>query len=538
MTPLEQLRSAVQDAATDLRGDAPSPRAQPSLERPRKAGFGDFSSNAAMLLAPVMGEPPRAVAERLRDAVAARLGDQVEKVDVAGPGFLNLFLADAWYGSALEGILAVGDAYGAGGAGRRERINVEFVSANPTGPMHLGHARNAAYGDAIARLLVFHGHSVAREFYVNDAGTQIQKFAEALRARARGEEPEEYLAGYVAELAARIPGAATTDDLDALGRAGVGLVLEGMRESLAAFRVEPFDVWFSERSLYEAEPPQEPRVVQALETLRARGVTYEADGALWLRSTQYGDDKDRVLVKSDGGYTYLAPDTAYHLDKRERGFERLVDVWGADHHGYVQRTQAAFAALGGDPDDLDLLIMQFVNLVRAGRPVSMSKRAGEFITLDDLVAEVGVDAARWYLLARSHDTTIEVDLDLANRESADNPVYYVQYAHARIARLLERAAAGPDPALPAGAELDPAERALINKLLEFGAEVAEAADRRAPHRIATYALETAREFTTFYERCRVVGAETEGFRLALCAATQRTLARALDLLGVSAPATM
>ena len=296
------------------------------------------------------------------------------------------------------------------------------------------------------------------------------------------------------------------------------------------------DTWFSRaRRCTTADPP---RSSARSTSSTAHGSTYEADDALWLRTTDYGDDKDRVLVKSDGTYTYLAPDIAYHQNKRERGFERLIDVWGADHHGYVQRMKAAYAALGGDPDELELLIMQFVNLVRGGQPVSMSKRAGEFITLDELIDEIGIDAARWYLLARSHDTTIEVDLDLATRESADNPVYYVQYAHARIAGILARAGGAPSAAPTLKAPLEPAERALVKKLVAFPGEVAEAAARRAPHRIATYALELARDFAGFYESCKVVGSEQEAFRLALSLATQRVIARSLDLLGVDAPAQM
>ena len=523
MSALDALRSALEGAAADLRGGEAPARAF-SLERPPKADFGDYSSNVAMLLAPMLGESPRAVAERLGEAVAGRLEGQLARVDVAGPGFLNLFLADPWYADALEGILGAGEGYGGGRAAVRERVNVEFVSANPTGPIHLGHARNAAYGDAICRLLAFHGHEVAREFYVNDAGVQIQAFAEAIAARQRGEEPEQYLGEYVKALAAQLEGA------EDLGRGGVELIIAGMKETLARFRVEPFDVWFSEASLYP------DAVEHALERLDELGQTYRSEDALWLRASEHGDDKDRVLVKSDGTFTYMASDTAYHQNKRERGFDRLIDVWGADHHGYVVRTKAAFEALGGDPERLELLIMQFVNLVRGGQPVSMSKRAGEFVTLDELIDEIGTDAARWFLLARSHDTTIEVDLDLATRESSDNPVYYVQYAHARIAKIIARASAEPGAA-PA-APLEPAERALVKKLVAFPAEVAEAAERRAPHRIATYALELAREFAVFYENCHVVGSDNEAFRLGVCLATQRAIARSLDLLGVEAPDAM
>ncbi|HEU4658152.1 MAG TPA: arginine--tRNA ligase, partial [Capillimicrobium sp.] len=306
-------------------------------------------------------------------------------------------------------------------------------------------------------------------------------------------------------------------------------MVERTRASLERFRV-PMDEFFSERTLHPI------KVQHAFEVLEKQGNAYHAEGALWCRTTAFGDDKDRVLVRSSGEHTYFASDIAYHQDKRERGYDRLLDVWGADHHGYVGRMKAAYEALGGDPDELEMLIMQFVNLP-AGK---MSKRAGEFVTLDDLVDEIGVDAARWFLLSRSHDTTIELDIDLAKRESADNPVYYVQYAHARIAGVLAKAGrtdedvAFAERTLP----LEPGERALIMKLLAFPAEVAEAADRRAPHRIATYALELAQEFTAFYRDCRVVGSEVEDFRLALSVAAKRTIARSLGLLGVSAPDSM
>ena len=526
--PLHDLHAAVLDAAAAV-ADAP-PRTQPTLERPRKAGFGDLSTNAAMLLAPVLKAPPREVAQRLGETLSGRLGDRLERFDVAGPGFLNLFLGDAWFVDALRGVLAAGGGFGGGGADPVLRIDDEFVSANPTGPLHVGHARNAAYGDALGRILAFHGHEVTREYYVNDYGSQVQRFAESIRARARGEEPPEdgYQGDYVRELAHLDDGRMS---LDELARRGVEAMLERIGQTLSAFHVAPFDVWFSERSLHP------DKVRHALDVLAEQGHTYEADGALWLRTTTFGDDKDRVLVRSNGEHTYFTSDIGYMQDKRERGFDQMLYVLGADHHGYIKRLKAAFQALGGDPDQLDILIMQFVNLPE-GR---LSKRAGTIVTLDDLVAEIGVDAARWFLLSRSHDTTIELDLDLATRESSENPVYYVQYAHARIASVLAKAGVGgheppafADRALP----LEPGERALIMKLLALPGEVAEAADRRAPHRICTYALELAQEFTAFYRDCRVVGSEVEDFRLALCVATKRAIARSLDLVGVSAPESM
>jgi arginyl-tRNA synthetase len=524
---LDDLRAAIEAASADLLNGAAAPRSAPTLERPPKAEMGDYSTNAAMLLAPSLKKPPRAVAEELSGGVAARLGERVQRIEVAGPGFLNVFLADDWYAEALQGVLAAGESFGAGGAEPAEKVNVEFVSANPTGPVHLGHARNAAYGDAIARILAFHGHTVHREFYANDAGAQIAKFVEAIKARRQGEEPEEYPGEYVIALAETL----RDTPEDELAVAAVEEMKALIQASLQRFRLAPFDTWFSERSLYD-----EGTVERTIEKLRENGATYESEGATWLRATAYGDERDSVLIKSDGAYTYLAPDIAYHQDKRERGFERMIDVWGADHHGHVRRMKAAYAALGGDPDELDLLIMQFVHLVRGGQRVSFSKRAGEFVTLDDLIEDIGVDAARWFLLARSHDTTIDIDLDLARKESADNPVYYVQYAHARIVTLAKKTPVKADPALTGA--LEPAERDLVKKLLAFPAEVREAAERRAPHRIATYALDLARTFTGFYEKCRVLGDEREAFRLSLCAATRSTLSRSLDLLGVEAPEAM
>jgi arginyl-tRNA synthetase len=546
--PVDDLRAALDRAASAAAGaDAPVPSGRPTLERPRQAAHGDYATNAAMLLAPLLKAPPRDVAGRLGDELRGELGDSLDRVEIAGPGFLNLFLSDAWYADALGHVLAEGDRFGSGGAPRFENIDVEFVSANPTGPLHVGHARNAAYGDALARLFSFVGHDVTREFYINDYGSQVANFGRSVQARARGEDvPKDgYVGDYVATLALEIEDAATRP-VEEVGAEAVAMMVDRARASLHAFRVE-FDVWFSEKSLHEGTPSG---VSHGFDVLETQGRSYRSDGALWLRTTDFGDDKDRVLERSTGEHTYFASDIAYAQNKRERGFDRMVYVLGADHHGYIGRMRAAFEALGGDPDALDLLIMQFVHLVRAGAKVSMSKRAGEFVTLDELVEEIGVDAARWFLLNRSHDTTIEVDLALATSESSENPVYYVQYAHARIAAVLRKAGeARVDAALAAagsagfgtGLELHPSERALISKLLAWPQEAVEAADRRAVHRIASYALELAQAFTAFYRDCQVVGAEPEELetlRIALSVAAQGTIARALDLLGVSAPQEM
>jgi arginyl-tRNA synthetase len=541
---LADLREAVEAAAAAIGGDAVPPSSRLTLERPKKAGFGDYATNAAMLLAPVVGAPPRDVAGQVGAELGARLGDRLDRVEIAGPGFLNLFLSDSWHAAALADILAAGDRFGAGMPEVAERILVEFVSANPTGPLTAASGRHAALGDALARLLEFAGHDVDREYYINDAGSQIAKLGASIRARARGEEVPEggYQGEYVAELAEQIPGAADADP-DELAQRGVELMLERHRATMEAYRVH-FDNWFSERSLYEGNPTP---VERAYEQLEAHGHLYRSEGALWLRTTDTGDDKDRVLERSSGDPTYFSSDIAYHSDKFERGYDRLVNVFGADHHGYIGRMKAAVAALGVDPDRLEILIMQFVHVVEGGERAKMSKRAGEFITLDDLLDEIGVDATRFFMLGRSHDTTVDLDLDLAKRQSNENPVYYVQYAHARIASI--RAKAGEervDAALAAAGTpprmaLDPAERALVKKLLAFPEEVAESAERRAPHRIAGYALELAQTFTAFYRDCQVVGAEGDGvedLRLGLSVATQRTIATALGLLGVTAPQSM
>jgi arginyl-tRNA synthetase len=546
--PVDLLLEAVEAAASAAAGsDAPAPKSRPTLERPRQADHGDYATNAAMLLAPVMKAKPRDVAEQLVTSLTDRLGPSLDRVEVAGPGFLNLFLSDVWYVDALAHVVSSGTSFGSGGAAAFEKVDVEFVSANPTGPLHVGHARNAAYGDALARLFSFVGHDVTREFYINDFGSQVANFGRSVQARARGEEvPEDgYVGDYVATLALEIEDAATRPVED-VGLEAVAMMVARARDSLHAFGVE-FDVWFSEKSLHEVGPDGSSGVSHGFEVLAAQGHSYTSEGALWLRTTDFGDDKDRVIERSTGEHTYFASDIAYAQNKRERGFDRMVYVLGADHHGYIGRMRAAYEALGGEPDRLDLLIMQFVHLVRGGEKVSMSKRAGEFVTLDELVEEIGVDAARWFLLNRSHDTTIEVDLQLAKSETSENPVYYVQYAHARIAAVLrkagdERVADALAEGFPAvGLTLHPSERALISKLLAWPQEATDAADRRAVHRVASYALELSQAFSAFYRDCQVVGVEPqelESFRIALSVATQRTIGRALDLLGVSAPTEM
>ena len=372
MTPLEHLRAAVADASAALRGDGAAAGAPvPTVERPRREGFGDYSTNAAMLLAPRVGKPPREIAELLGEELKQRLGGELERYEVAGPGFLNLFLSDGWFDGALRHVLDAGDRFGSGGAEAPERVLVEFVSANPTGPVVAASGRHAAYGDALASILAFHGHEVAREYYLNDAGSQVRKLGESVRARARGEEVPEggYEGDYVRELATEIPGAADGDP-DELATIAVGLMYERIKATLHRYGVD-YDRFFSEKSLYDGSPSEVDRAFARLEEL---GHTYRHEGALWLRTTTFGDDKDRVLERSNGESTYFASDVAYLLSKQERGFTRQLDVFGADHHGYIGRLKAAMEALGGDPELLEILIMRFVNFVEGGERESMNQR--------------------------------------------------------------------------------------------------------------------------------------------------------------------
>ncbi len=539
--PLTDLRDAVGGAARALRdgGDGPAP----ALERPPKEELGDYSSNAAMLLAAPLGEKPRDVAERLREMLESRLGDSIERIEVAGPGFVNLFLADRWYREAVAGLLGA-EQLGRPAAQREERVMVEFVSANPTGPLTAAGGRHAAYGDSLARLYEAVGHEVSREYYVNDTGGQIERFAASIAARMTGAAlPEDgYEGDYVAEIGERLAAEGVDPaDLDAVARRGVELMVEEIRAALHDYRAD-FDSWFSERELHESSA-----VERVLDRLRETGHTYESEGALWFRSSEFGDDKDRVLVRAGGEPTYFAADVAYHADKLDRGFERLAVVLGADHHGYPARMGAALEALGAPAGAYQATLMQLVSIVESGQRAQMSKRRGEFVTLAELTADIGVDATRFFMLQRSHDTPVNLDLELARRQSNENPVYYVQYAHARIASILRKA--GEEAAsAAAGADLgavrvplEPSERQLVKRLLELPGEVREAAERRAPHRMTSYATAVASDFHAFYRDCQVIGAEGEGVeqsRLALCLVTKRTIARTLELLGISAPERM
>ena len=538
MNPLDGLRAAIADAAADLGGDG---AVSPALERPPNPDLGDYSTNAAMLLAPVLRQPPREVAGALAERLGSELGDAA-RVEIAGPGFLNLTLGDRWHREATAAVLGAGARFGAGDPGAGERVLVEFVSANPTGPLHVGGGRHAAFGDAIARILEFAGERVEREYYLNDAGGQVDLFAASIAARMRGADVPEggYAGAYVEELASELAAeGASPDDVEALGVQGTELMRQRIEATLRRFGVR-FDIWYSERALRASR-----RLEETIEGLRDAGHVYEHDGAVWLRTTTFGDDKDRVLVRSNGEPTYFGVDIAHHRDKLASGAERLVEPLGSDHHGYVPRMRAALAILGLEADRYQAPIMQFVHLVEGSGRVQMSKRSGDLVTLDELIDDIGVDAARFLMLQRSHDRTLDLDLDLARRQSQDNPVYYVQYAHARIASILRRAddateeavasAAGAADALEAAAE--PAERALVRRLLELPAEVELSAERLVPHRLCAYATATAADFHAFYRDCRVIGAGRglEEARLGLCVAARQTIATTLRLLGVSAP---
>ncbi len=546
LDPVAELRDAVLAAAAVVRDGASEPPVPPSLERPKRAGQGDYATNAAMILAPVAHAAPRDLASRIGALLAQELGPSLVSHEVAGPGFLNLVLSADWHRRALRFVVAAGPGFASGGAAAPERILLEFVSANPTAELVAASGRHAAYGDSLARILAHHGHTVAREYYFNDAGSQVRRFGESVRARALGRDVPEggYQGDYVAELAAEIPEAADERaHVDAVSARAVEILFERIKATLARYGVH-FDRFFSERVLHEGNPSE---VDLALAAVTAAGHTYEQDGALWLRTTAFGDEKDRVLVRSGGEPTYFAADVAYMQNKYERGWERQLLPLGADHHGYIARLKAAFAGLGHDPDRLEVQILQFVHLVEGSERAAMSKRRGEFVTLDELLDEIGVDATRFFMLQASHDRTVDLNLDLARSQSSENPVYYIQYAHARIASMLarlgpERVAAAVAPAADwDGPELHGSERELVQKLIALPAEIAEAAERRGPHRIAAYALDLAQSFTAFYRDCKVVGAEPaslESFRIGLCVATKTTLALVLGLLGVGAPDSM
>jgi arginyl-tRNA synthetase len=549
----DALRAAVEsardraEAAGDLR--RPDGAAWPpvSLERPARPEHGDYATNAAMQLAPVVRDAPMRIAETLKRHLA--LPEGVAEVSIAPPGFLNLRLDPGWVAGQVAAVLEAGGDFGRVRTATPQKINVEFVSANPTGPLTVGNARGAFVGDLLCRVLEGVGHAVTREYYFNDFGSQVTNLGLSVLARHKGEPvPEDgYHGDYVTELAGGIPAetwaAATSTDADSgaiLGRWASEQIRAGIEESLAGLGVR-FDVWTGEGSLHD-----EGWVTRAVEQLRAGGHVFEDDGATWFRSTTFGDDKDRVILRSNGQPTYFASDIGYLAQKFSRGFDELVYLWGQDHHGTVARLRNAAQAMGYDREAVQVILIAWVRFIRGGEVDSMSKRSGEFISLDDLLAEIGADAARWYFGSRATSSGIDFDIELAKKQSAENPVYYVQYAHARCSSILRRAADGgylPDATDASALLLHPAEQVLIRRLLALPEVVADAADRRETHELTHYLLETAQLFSAFYRDCRVlpdeeVSLELSRGRLALTNATRQVLANALGLLGISAPDSM
>ncbi|MGA8852459.1 MAG: arginine--tRNA ligase [Aeromicrobium sp.] len=554
MTP-EQLSAAIVDALTALvdAGSVTLPDSVPStvvVERPKVKEHGDYATNIALQLAKKAGVNPREFAQLLADRLAS--ADGVASAKIAGPGFLNIRVAAGAQGALAGHVVAAGAGYGTSDVYTGQRVNLEFVSANPTGPIHIGGVRWAAVGDSLGRILSAVGADVTREYYFNDHGVQIDRFARSLLAAARGEEAPkdgyggQYIHDIAATIVAEVPGAAVLPDGEALEtfrERGTDLMFAEIKQSLHDFGVD-FDVFFHENDLHESGA-----VGRAIARLDELGMMYENDGARWLRTSDFGDDKDRVVIKTDGQPAYISGDLAYYLDKRERGFDRCLIMLGADHHGYVSRMMAMCAAFGDTPKvNLELLIGQLVNLVRDGEPLRMSKRAGTVITLEDLVEAIGVDAARYALARYSTDTSIDLDLDLWSKQTSDNPVFYVQYAHARLSSILRNAV---DLGIVVDADhYDPAELSaaqegdLLRALAEFPRVVSRAAELREPHRVARDLEDTASAFHKFYDVCHVLPKGDEDptdlhrARLVLVAATRQVIANGLALLGVSAPERM
>ena len=523
------------------------------LEVPSRPEHGDFATNLAMILAKEEKKAPRQIAEILVRALGE--GDGLcSRVEIAGPGFINFFLQrQCWY-EILDEVMRQGGGFGRSTFGNGKRVQVEFVSANPTGPLHIGHGRGAATGDAVAAVLEAAGYQVQREYYINDAGNQVALLGRSIHLRLRelrGESidfPEDgYRGDYIRDIAREllrergdeIAALPEEEAVEACGNFGIAYVLRWIEGDLKEFGIS-FDNWYSERSLYERG-----LVEKELAKLKEHGLTYEKEGALWFRTTDYGDDKDRVLIRSEGTPTYFASDVAYHMEKFERGFEKVIDIWGADHHGYIPRMKAVLAGLGHAPDDLEVLLIQMVNLLRGGEPVTMGKRSGEFVTLRDVIDEVGRDACRFFFLMRRSDSQLDFDLELAKQQSTENPVFYVQYAHARICSI-NRNAKEQGVALPPVGEADfgpldlPEELALAKMLSRYPETVEGAARQLEPHRIVFYLQELAALFHSYYNRQRVL-VEDEALskaRLYLVNSVRIVLENALLLLGVSAPEQM
>ena len=546
-----ELRSEIKQAVQRTDCEVASWPEEIKLEAPREEEHGDYATNLAMVLAGQLQMAPRKIAETIVDNFLQP--EFVDQVEVAGPGFINFHLNNNWLYEVLEEIEKEAADYGRENIGQEKKVQVEFVSANPTGPLHIGHSRGAVVGDVLANILETAGFDVSREYYINNAGNQIDLLGKSVACRYRqllGEEvelPEDaYHGDYIEGIAQEIIdtdgeeylAAAREGEIDYFREYAYESLLAAIKEDLHDFGVE-FDNWFSERSLH-------PEAIEAaVEYLQEKDLIYEAEGALWFKATQFGDDKDRVVIKDNGQPTYLAADIAYHWDKFERGFEEAINVWGADHHGYVDRMQAVVEALGYGEDALTIILVQMVSLLRDGEEIAMSKRAGEFVTLRDVVNEVGVDAARYFYIMRSFDSHLDFDLELAKQESTDNPVYYIQYAHARICSILDQMEEeGVAPLdieevdltrLEAEVELD-----LIHKLADYPQEIVDCAQSKEPHHLARFAYDLAALFHKFYNKCKVLIADRELMqaRLQLVLACKQVLVNILELLGISAPESM
>lgn len=556
MNSLEQVKGLIKEEiqAAVLKAELATEEQIPNvvLESPKDKTNGDFSTNMAMQLARVAKKAPRMIAEELV-ANFDKAKASIEKIEIAGPGFINFYMDNSYLTDLIPTIVNAGEAYGETNTGKGEKVQVEFVSANPTGDLHLGHARGAAVGDTLCNLLAKAGYDVSREYYINDAGNQIHNLALSVEARymqALGLEKEMPEDGYYGadiigigkrlaeEFGDRYAKADEKESYEFYREYGLKYELAKLQKDLESFRVK-FDVWFSETSLYK-----NGKIDQALAVLKERDEIFEEDGATWFRSMTYGDDKNRVLIKNDGSYTYLTPDIAYHRDKLERGFDKLINIWGADHHGYIPRMKAAIQALGYDKDTLEVEIIQMVQLYQNGEKMKMSKRTGKAVTLRELMEEVGVDAMRYFFAMRSGDSHLDFDMDLAVSKSNENPVYYAQYAHARVCSILRQ---GEELGLATGGDVNyklvtsEKEVELLKKLGEFPAVVADAAQKRLPHRITNYAFELAATLHSFYNAEKVLNQdnlELSKARYELMKAVRTTLQNALAIVGVSAPEKM
>lgn len=542
----EEILTAVKAAGLATEEEMPDV----ILEKPKEKAHGDFAANIAMQLARIAKKAPRLIAEDIVHHLDVEKAG-VDQVEIAGPGFINFFMKTDFLGDLIHTVLETKENYGKTEIGQGKKIQVEFVSANPTGDLHLGHARGAAYGDVLCNVLEASGYEVEREYYINDAGNQIDNLAQSIEVRyyeELGQEKEMPEDGYRGQAIIDIAKQIVTEDgdkwlneaggerLDYFKECGLKASLANIEKDLKEFRVE-FDTWFSERSLYD------DKINEALQELEEGNYTYEKDGALWFKSTEFGDDKDRVLRKQDGNYTYLTPDIAYHKNKIDRGFDQLINVWGADHHGYIPRMQAAIQALGNPEDKLEVKIIQMVNLFASGEKIKMSKRTGKAVALRELVEEVGIDAARYYFVTRSNDSQLDFDIDLARSESNDNPVYYVQYAHARICTMLKQAETRgfSDDQVDVSVLTTEKEVDLLKKIGEFPQVVADAADKQAPHRVTNFVFNIASSLHSFYNAEKVLDADQPkltGARIALMKAVRVTIENALRLIGVAAPEKM